>query len=161
MLLIGSSALRSYGINPNRVQHDIDYICTYAEYQKWVEENKPKVHYPLSDNKMVAERLGFIWEFELAWPSSTAAMLLKIEHCTDVASLEALLALKLSHRYLRNSPAFLKTMADIHLLRSKGVELSPELKEWLVLREKETYDYSHPKLNQSNCLLYTSDAADE
>jgi hypothetical protein len=59
-----------------------------------------------------------------------------------------LLLLKLSHRYRKDSPHFLKTMRDIQFLRNKGVSV-PEA--WLPLlkeREKETYSYAHPKLNQ-------------
>ena len=149
MLLIGSQALQQHGIETGRPILDVDYICSYGEFREWVEFAKPNKYWPLSGNKFVAHVPNGIKEFEIAWPGSTAAMLLEIEHCTKVASLEALLALKLSHRYLRNSPAFLKTMRDIQLLRSLGVELTSALKEWLPLREKETYTYAHPKLNQN------------
>ena len=156
MLLIGSAALAAHGIKTWRLQQDIDFICTMDEFNEMCKREKPAICYPLSGNKMITKNSTgrCITEYEIAWPSSTAAALLEIEHCTKVASLEALLALKLSHRYLRNSPAFLKTMRDIHLLRDKGVVLTPELKEWLVVREKETLNYGHPNLKQTKAQFF-------
>lgn len=71
------------------------------------------------------------------------------------AQTEALLALKLSHRYLKNSPHFHKTMADIRYLRSKGVRVPLELKDWLAFRSHETYNYSHPSLNKNKESFFT------
>jgi hypothetical protein len=57
--------------------------------------------------------------------------------------------LKMSHRFLRNSPHFLKTMRDIQLMRKMGAKIRPEHQEFYKERQKETYDYGHPKLNTS------------
>jgi hypothetical protein len=67
-----------------------------------------------------------------------------------VASPELLYTLKMSHRFLKNSPHFKKTMDDILTLRKKhqGIAIPECLTDWFKLREKETYNYSHPKLNQ-------------
>jgi hypothetical protein len=60
--------------------------------------------------------------------------------------------LKMSHRFKKNSTHFAKTMADIKLLRwhlALGAlpVLSKEQKKWLKKREKETYNYKHPRLS--------------
>lgn len=75
-----------------------------------------------------------------------------------VADLNTLYALKMSHRFLRNSPHFYKTMADIKLMRKNGLEISPDLKEWYKLRVKETYWYKHPKLNVSKEQFFKDDS---
>lgn len=104
-----------------------------------------------------------IIEVEIAWPGSTGAELLaltKEHHSTRsqwwsslskvvagsrAADLNVLLTLKLSHRYLKNSPHFGKTVTDIRMLRHWGAKVFDQ--GWLTRREKETYTYAHPKLN--------------
>ena len=65
------------------------------------------------------------------------------------ASLDVIYLLKMSHRFKKNSPHFLKTMRDIHNLRKLGAKIREEHKEFFKIREKLTYNYSHPKLNKS------------
>lgn len=95
-----------------------------------------------------------IWkniEFEIAWPDSSACDLLLYAHVMGVegyASPEMCLALKESHKYLKDSPHFLKTMRDIQHLKEIGVTMSSWLTDvFLPKREGETYVYSHPNLN--------------
>ena len=57
------------------------------------------------------------------------------------------LAIKTSHRFLKNNPFFLKTMSHIKYLRNKGVTLNEELQEIMLQRQKETLSYKHPKLD--------------
>jgi hypothetical protein len=57
--------------------------------------------------------------------------------------------LKMSHRYLKDSPHFLKTMRDIHFMRKHGAVIQPEHEAFYKLRRAETYNYNHPKLNTS------------
>lgn len=79
------------------------------------------------------------------------------------ADIPTLYALKMSHRYLRNSPAFLKTMHHIKIMR----KLFPEdlfygnvhynvSETWLTDREKETYDYSSYSLKKASKDFFTS-----
>lgn len=72
------------------------------------------------------------------------------------------LAIKLSHRYLKNNPFFLKTMSHINYLRNKGVVLNDELHKIMLQRQAETLSYSHPKLDVGkktffNDTIYTLD----
>lgn len=61
------------------------------------------------------------------------------------ASLDLLYTLKMSHRYLRNSPHFHKTMKHIKNMRKLGAKIIDE--QFYQARMKETYDYATPKLN--------------
>lgn len=154
MLLVGSKALRSHGLDPKRKSLDEDYICTIEQYHVFIKQmGQHLIHaYPLSANKMVAKDMqGTIYEFEIAWNEgepTSADLLLEANKDSQIASLETLLMLKLSHRYKKDSPHFMKTLKDINLLRNHGVILSKLMRKIMKLREKETYTYKHPNLNQ-------------
>ncbi len=75
----------------------------------------------------------------------------------NYAEPDVCLMLKMSHRYLKNSPHFKKTILDIQALKKAGVTLPDFAKDWLPIREKETYDYGHPKLNQSKQSFFKDD----
>jgi hypothetical protein len=57
--------------------------------------------------------------------------------------------LKMSHRYKKNSPHFLKTMQDIRKMREAGAVIQPEHEAFYKHRMDATYWYEHPNLNQS------------
>jgi hypothetical protein len=156
--IIGSVALTNY-IDIGRKPKDIDYIMSWDTYTQWLKEIKSchKIHacYPSSNGKkQIVKYDNRIVEIEIAWKGSTAEEILNI--CVDedktgwvggyyTAPLNLLYELKLSHRYLKNSPHFLKTMKDIRLMESKCAFI--EHKEFFDRREKETYEYKHPALN--------------
>lgn len=70
------------------------------------------------------------------------------------ASLDTLYMLKMSHRYLKDSPHFLKTMHHCKYLRKMGATITNE--SWFKSREKETYDYGHYKLDTSSKEFFTT-----
>jgi hypothetical protein len=117
--------------------------------------------------KLVSKGPKQIIEAEVARDGNTAEQLLDLvwgSHLTDhamdnfqVAGLELLYTLKMSHRYLRNSPFFLKTMRDIQLMRwyLTKHEIAPELQEWFKKREEETYWYKHPDLTRDKKSFFT------
>lgn len=75
-----------------------------------------------------------------------------------IAYPETLLMMKMSHRYKKNSVFFRKTMEDIKVLRDDRYDrmnFSNAFSEALKFREKLTYDYLHPKLNQSKTDFFT------
>jgi hypothetical protein len=172
MLLIGSHALKFYSDIPNANKRfkDFDLICTYEEFERWAKNTNLKECYPIdSGKKMIAKTESNVYEFELAWPGSTAASLLEsqtpreLRHIPDYwfgwalsfigfdlahPSLDILYTIKMSHRFLKNSPHFLKTMRDIQLMASLGAKIPETHKDWFKAREKATYTYAHPKLNQ-------------
>lgn len=164
MLMVGSQALQNNGFIIDRPIVDVDYIATLEEIQSFCKIFDNKISYPLSNKKWILKLPNVnIFEFEIAWPGSTAEELHKMFPSTpnhlagvSLASPEVCLALKLSHRYLKNSPHFLKTMEDIWMLRKAGVTVSETLKPWLERREKETYSYQHPNLKRTKQEFFTS-----
>ena len=156
MLIIGSQAMIFHKLT-DRKARDTDVIATYSELQSLIraikEEKGIIISRPLSENKWhIRDKDGWDTEVEIAWKGSSGDVLLQLEGVVEgkeaFASKEALLALKMSHRYLRNSPHFLKTMRDIQAMRAQGVVMTAELENlWLPQREAETYVYNHPKLN--------------
>jgi hypothetical protein len=161
MLLIGSHALILRGVYPGREPRDIDVIATFDELQELTAALRKRtelVSVPLSHNKTVLRcRDGRIVEVEIAWSGTPAREMLadglvgEVDprvwdlFPTHVATLGMLYALKLSHRYLKDSPHFRKTRDDIMRLRAVGAKVFDE--GWLKRREDETYWYRHPKLN--------------
>jgi len=110
----------------------------------------------------IRDHNGWNYEFEIAWPGSSGELLLKIEGAEEwreaFASKEACLALKLSHRFKKDSPHFLKTMRDVQAYKAAGIVLTPELENlWLPQREAETYTYNHPKLNVAKGEFFSGD----
>lgn len=166
MLIIGSQALVRHFPHLERTPKDWDYICTFEEFQKWTKaygkDNMQKC-VPLSGDKFhVLGKDGMNYEFEIAWPGSSGALLLEVldaESGEVICPVSWLYALKMSHRYLKNSPHFLKTMQDIQFLRNhitKGEE-RVVFSAWFKQRELETYTYSHPKLDVSKGEFFAGD----
>lgn len=177
MLLIGSKALWSFGeqyLCPKvKRSFDTDIICTYDEFLYCKNKIISKENI-LSDNlynkgKSIITRTKDkgIFEFELAWPNSLGAELIQIVKNNnlsqkigdfDVAKPEVIFTLKKSHRYLKNSPHFMKTMLDYRHLRDKcGLNVPACLTDWFERREKETYSYKHPKLDVSKKNFFKDD----
>jgi hypothetical protein len=176
MLIIGSKALQHHGVLPSgRVPSDTDIIGTFKEYQKFAREGKWKVNVPLSGNKFkLVDKDNHINEFTIAWDGSTDKELLDLmevgEFATKYATPHIVLLLKETHKYLKNSPHFNKTMEDIIYLRETlnctvndyiktfdGWHNNNALRKWYDRREKETYNYSLPKLNQGKKDFFNDD----
>jgi hypothetical protein len=163
MLIVGSQAMQHHFPDAGIVPKDTDIIGTMDEFRAWSKtfaKGDIILCKPLSADKMhVRTKDGWNYEFEIATPGSSSQALLDYTFgdARHFAPLEVLLFLKLSHRYRRNSPHFLKTMRDIQFLREKGVTMGSELEELLPLREKETYTYAHPKLDVSKQAFFDGD----
>lgn len=164
MLIIGSVAMNHHFPDAGYVPKDTDIIGTMDEFRAWSRtfaKGDIILCKPLTATKMhVRNRHGHNYEFDIAIPGDTNQFLLDyfdIEDDFTFAPPHVLLALKLSHRYKRNSPHFLKTMRDIQFLRGKGVKIGTELEEWMPAREAETYTYAHPKLDVSKQAFFDGD----
>lgn len=166
-VIIGSDAMRSH-YPEFRDSVDVDIICSFDCFKEVVKGFKDdgvlQSCVPISGNKYVAKFIDTknrlkIAEFEIAWGDNTSTdMILEKYKDIEVATPELLYVLKMSHRYKKNSPHFKKTMDDIQFLRSKGITSIPEeLKDIYNKRVEETYDYSHPSLNQSKKDFFTDD----
>jgi hypothetical protein len=162
MLIVGSQAMAHHFPEAGIVPKDTDIIGTLDEFREWTkgfEKGEIILCKPLSADKIhVRTKDGWNFEWEIAKAGNCAQELLDyFDLGQDFAPTHVLLALKLSHRYKRNSPHFLKTMRDIQFLRSKRVTLGTELEEWLPKREAETYTYAHPKLDVSKAAFFDGD----
>lgn len=166
--VIGSVALRFHAPELlKRRPSDWDIIGQYDDLIAFFKEVGATGITPFAEGKkLVARTDNRIYEAEIAWEGSTSEALLKLI-CNDAeseqdaglafASLDILYMLKMTHRFKKNSPHFLKTMEDIHAMRSYGRKIKPEHKEFYERRLKETLSYSHPKLNQDKKSFFTDD----
>jgi hypothetical protein len=182
MLLIGSRALVANNpeLEGTRECVDWDYICTLDQFKAWHKANKDNLQFavPTQGGKYyhARDKDGMNYEFELAWPGTSAEKLMKqygiLAHkwVPEIGPVPAmnhdLLLIKLSHRYKRNSPHFLKTMSDIKFLRDKLILSNVSFEDWmkrpvnqelLKAREAESYDYAHPNLNVSSKEFFNGD----
>jgi hypothetical protein len=162
--MIGSYGL-SHHMDIGKEPKDLDFVMNWSTYSNWIKMIKQNhtvlACYPSSKGKkqIVKYKAGDkiqIVEIEIAWKDSTAEMILdryttyEDLHFGDqfiytVATLNNLYELKMSHRFLKNSPHFHKTMKDIQLMKEAGAEI--EDWDFYDIREKETYNYGHPALN--------------
>lgn len=172
MLIIGS-----YAISRDLAKcNDVDIVAPSIDVVNlWMAQHSDTIvnSYWLSDTIYIVKafllgRLTTI-EFEIAVVGHSSFDLLSDARSYDpatkdvhglgyFASNEVCLMLKLSHRFLKNSPHFWKTMKDIALLK---LMIPYGLSEWLLpilkKREYETYTYSHPKLNTSKESFFRDD----
>jgi hypothetical protein len=177
LALIGSHALSVRAPHLlSRPPKDWDFVGTFEDVNAALTKNRDQFAsvLPKGSAKMIARvaGTGLPYEFELAWSGTAGAELLQLLR-TDVdttyeevpavpglvavPSVDVLYALKLSHRYLKNSPHFLKTMRDIQTMRAAGARVPDRYKDWFARREKETYSYGHPNLNQSKAGFFSGD----
>lgn len=176
MVLIGSRALQIVALDMGKDLYrscvDLDYLCTEEEWKKEAHTFSKDLFVEVIERKgnkghikMIA---GAHIEYDIAASGdSTEALIAYCEGSQDirytsaghiVAPLEVLYLLKMSHRYKKNSPHFIKTMKDIHFMRGLGVTTIPEaLEEIYKLRQKESYDYSHPNLNVNSKDFFKGD----
>lgn len=149
MLTIGSNALVKLGL-VDRTPKDSDYICNQRQYDQWIENNKSKI--VLIEDKKYSHTVfacGFRpQEFEIVENRPSSSLIADYVRNNNFADKDFLYCLKMSHRYLRNSPHFEKTRSDILTLRAAGATIPDNLKEWYKSRQAETYDYKHPSLKQ-------------
>lgn len=159
MILVGSRALALRAPRLlTRKSKDFDWMCTEEEFDTWILANSTKVGakkvYP-EKNKMIVEGQSNC-EFEIIKPGTSAkdfSFLVDADPDTietsfgKIPNLDLLFTLKSSHKYLKNSPHFWKTVIDYHMMKRAGAVVRPEYRGFLRQREAETYTYKHPKLN--------------
>lgn len=158
LILIGSRAL-AFRSSLNRKPKDFDFISTKDSADKWIEDNLSKINPDkiTSTDKRITVEGKVNCEFELITPGTSSELIAgfvsKDNETMDtkfglIPNIDMLFLLKQSHRYLKNSPHFWKTCFDWHAMRKDGCVIRSEYQDLLKLREKETYNYKHPRLNQ-------------
>lgn len=157
-MLVGSKAVINLGYDLRREPKDTDIIVSWDHFNMIkASTGKIKSCYPLNDSKWVVKYLdGNILECEIAWEGSTGESLIQLCQQNLLNPLDVAYTLKMSHRYLKDSPHFLKTMKDIKLLREFGAKIPECLVDWLAVREKETYHYQHPNLNRDKADFFNT-----
>lgn len=154
---------------------DMDIVGSLDDVMAFAKKNLPVINeqypsqkggkYVFKGQDSVIPHSNII-EAEITWDGSTAKLLHELivnDPDTIVvdgiayASLDVCYVLKMSHRYLKNNPFFLKTMKDIRNLRKFGAKIRDEHKEFLKEREKVTYWYKHPKLNKNKMEFFNGD----
>lgn len=170
MILIGSRALAIQ--SPKlllREPKDFDFVCTESELDLWLKDNiskvKPTKMYPIKNKVIVEGQVNC--EFEIVKEDTSSKLLydlvlrdkkaIRTKQFGVIPNLDLLFTIKSSHKYLKNSPHFWKNVVDYHMMKNNGAQVLPEYQEFLKLREKETYTYNHPKLNQSKESFFSDD----
>lgn len=169
MLIIGSTAFPE-AIRPANKETDLDVMMMADECQRvvleWTKLYKDMTIEKATDDYMhIKNAYGYIdVEIYIGHSNNSTEQLIKYwhaEHDNITAPLDVLYAIKMSHRYLRNSPHFIKTHRDIMLMRKMGANMDdPVLYEIFKLREKETYNYKHPVLDQAKASFFSGDGVD-
>lgn len=166
--VIGSQAIVKQGV-PFKTPRDLDFVCTYDEliaFAKTVDFGHKESYPSNGGKKWVIKGTKLIVEAELAWPDSIAAELVQLILADKktlyadgfaYASIDVCYMLKMSHRYLRNSPHFLKTMRHIHMLRKMGAKIRKEHREFYKKRVEATYWYKHPSLMKNKSDFFNGD----
>lgn len=166
MLLIGSRAIIKNlpsEITPwykGDVYADYDYISTTEQWdafkQAFINIGTEVTNLEIHTEGVSAFRVNDFGYYEAyvitKGDGSSGDKLLAMHNAYDnfeTADINTCLAIKTAHRYKKNTPFFLKTMAHIKWLRQKGAVITPELEEIVKLRQKESLSYAHPKLNVS------------
>jgi hypothetical protein len=154
--VVGGNLLRGIeGVRQPSPKSDYDIICTeeafkeMIEHPQWVGSEIIDGGHPIRKSYVVKHKSGDIIEAEIAVRGSVAERLLKILTHNHVSNIDLAYTLKMSHRFLRNSPHFEKTWKDIQALRKLGAKIPDCLNLWYYRRMKETYYYNHPSLNKS------------
>lgn len=175
--IVGSFALRNAGIPLNRVAGDLDVICHSSDFYPFIEKHHIYSSQPTEAGQAVCvdwfgEKLIIEAEFTDGDNASSIgifdaikdiyngkdAVYSTIRGGVKYADRHMLYLLKMSHRYKKNTPHFLKTMEDIHTLRAYGAEIQDQ--DLYEARMEATYGYKHPNLKRTKAEFFRSDSVD-
>lgn len=172
--LIGSRAMNHWvNSEDQRTPKDLDIVGSFDEIEEFANHIKRtesiKAKYPFDNGKKVLIKTDKrIIEAEVSWKDSNSLLLQEmikkdgvIEKVDGfemvIAPLNLLYTLKMSHRYLKDSPHFLKTMKDIQLLRKYNAVIPEEYQDFYKERQAIQYNYKLPKLNQTKDTFFSGD----
>lgn len=168
MIIVGSRAFQAKLIPfvAPTVNMDHDFIAYEEEWNEYqarmqgrtIEVKSPNVRaFVVGDGK---SRCCY-HEAYIVQPGSSDEMIYKLMDAVpgkDVyATPEILLAMKMAHRFKKNTRNFIKTMMHIHELREFGIVMGPEHVEIFKKREQESLNYGHPKLNVGKGAFFKDD----
>lgn len=103
-----------------------------------------------SDKEYYNLRTGFLVQFNSLYVKEFGfAISVEVALNLDVYTF------KVSHKYKKDSPHFLKTLNDIAYLKAQGCYVPKELEAFLARRERITYTNQLPKLNVKKTEFFT------
>lgn len=164
LVTIGSRALNYH--YPTRLSSTVDLVGTSEDFQTFLQSQKIISCYPKGSQRII-KTTDETYSYYIASKGSSSETLIQLvgddgatqrENGFLIPSLNMLYLLKMSHRYLKNSPDFLKTMEDIWEMRQHGAVI--DNLDFYKIRQKETYTYSHPKLNVTKSDFFAGDGID-
>lgn len=172
LVCTGSTALFHRGYSW-REPADLDLVGSYHDIHQYCKSlGRIQSFMPIESGKKIVAKIersknqSLIVEAEIAWRNTSASSLINlVKNDVDtiikdgllIPSIDFLYMLKMSHRYLKNSPFFLKTMDDIHHLRLLGAKINLKHKAFFKERKDATYNYTHPKLDVNKVDFFKGD----
>ena len=164
LIIIGSHAINKHVENFRTNPSDYDIIGYLDEVIEYIGKIPNKqVTRPFNNGAKILVRADSIYEFKIIESQSMIDLYQYV--CSDensiiegnliYPSLDILYSLKETHKFLRNSPHFLKTREDILTLRELGCSIPENFVDLFKKIENETYSYSHPNLNQNKNDFFT------
>lgn len=169
MLIIGSTAMNEFEsvYRPANQESDLDLMINKDECERvilsWTKKYpEMKIVKATDDYMHIKNAYGYInVEIYIGHNNNSTEQLIKYceaDNTVMSAGLNVLYAIKMSHRYLRNSPHFIKTHRDIMQMCNLGANMDDTvLFDIFELREKETYNYKHPVLDQTKSDFFSAD----
>ena len=165
MLVVIGSQATNVAVDLGRKLNDFDLVGQYDELISYFKSKRLVGIQPFNEGKkMVARGPNMVYEAEVAWEGSLSEDLMwlvlrdpytRVIDGMAFAHLDVCYMLKMTHRFRKNSPHFLKTMGDIHVMRKAGATIRPEHQDFYERRLKATLSYGHPKLNQTKKAFFT------
>lgn len=158
MIILGSYPVEGV---VGRGPKDLDLLCTLEELKEYT-GCKPTIK---DQTHAFVLTQGRIYDAELIWADSLQLELAELI-LTDpettwskkvkawLPSLNVLYMLKMSHRFRKDSPHFLKTMRDIQVMRKAGAFIESMHYDFYQKRMAATYWYEHPNLNRSKAEFF-------
>jgi hypothetical protein len=161
-LIVGSEAAIHQGLIPARRKLDTDIFATVTGAWQWMDQNEfyPEKCDETGKGFTYFSEDGRILEVECTSMCNNIANIYARMQETQIdgyASPEWLYFLKMSHRFKKDSPHFMKTMHDIIQMRRKGIGMPANSEELFKERERLTYNYGHPKLNVNKGSFFKGD----
>lgn len=153
MIILGSYPVEAV---VGRVSKDLDLLCTLDQFRNYVGQH-PTI---IDKGHAFIKTPDRIYDAEIIWPDTLSQELHNLivsdpnsrwdfDLNAWLPSLNVLYMLKMSHRFKKNSPHFLKTMRDIQKMREAGAVIEPRYEDFYNRRMAATYWYQHPNLNRT------------
>jgi len=163
MIIVGSTSLGAKAAVEilDRLPTDVDIICTEEEFESfrasgdYADISVLKKHPHWKKGILMHKDTQRILEAEIAGENENSTSLLLDGLANDVRPVDLLYTMKMSHRFLKNSPHFHKTRRDILSLRKVAAKIFNE--DWYKIRMEETYWYKHPNLSTSKEDFFADD----